>query len=72
MSQIRPGSDRRGCWPQLEGGTQWLIMETKSGNQRQASATMLIMGQKKVYRDPDHVEKCGFLHGVKLVSNDIQ
>ena len=26
---------------------------------------------KKVYRDLDHVEKCGFLHGVQRVSNNI-
>ena len=26
---------------------------------------------KKVYRDLDHVEKCGFLHGVQHVSNNI-
>ena len=24
-----------------------------------------------MYRDLDHVEKCGFLHGVQHVSNDI-
>ena len=26
---------------------------------------------KKVYHDLDHVEKCGFLHGVQHVSNTI-
>ena len=32
----------------------------------------LITGHsKKVYRDLDHVEKCGFLHGVQHVSNNI-
>ena len=26
---------------------------------------------KKVYRDLDHAEKCGFLHGVQHVSNNL-
>ena len=34
--------------------------------------TALVNGSfKKVYPDLDHVEKCGFLHGVQHVSNNI-
>ena len=39
---------------------------------KMADGAAIVTGySKKVYHDLDHAEKCGFLHSVQRVSNDI-
>ena len=44
--------------------------QEKKGRKRKEKEKKGNGSLKKVYRDLDHVEKCGFLYGVQHVSNN--